>query len=87
MSAIKVKSLDDLLKNNTYPGRGIVVGLTPDNENSVFVYFIMGRSENSRNRIFQQHQDDITIYPYDKSKVDDPSLIIYSPVKKLKIIG
>ena len=65
-------------------GRGIVIGKSADGKKAVFAYFIMGRSENSRNRIFREEGDDVTIYPYDESKVKDPSLIIYSPVRTLE---
>lgn len=70
-----------LLKYNPYPGRGIVAGVSPEGK-SVFAYFIMGRSSNSRNRVFVKSADGITIYPFDASKVEDPSLIIYSPVRR-----
>lgn len=70
-----------LLKDNPYPGRGIVAGVSPEGK-SVFAYFIMGRSSNSRNRVFVKSADGITIYPFDASKVEDPSLIIYSPVRR-----
>ena len=75
--------LKKLLSENSYPGRGIVIGKTPDGEKAVFAYFIMGRSENSRNRIFIENGDDVVIHPFDASKVEDPSLIIYSPIRKL----
>ncbi len=81
MSIYKIDSLADILSSNTYPGRGIVVGKTPDGKRAAIAYFIMGRSENSRNRIFKEEGTDVTIYPYDESKVEDPSLIIYSPIK------
>lgn len=81
MSIYKIDSLSDILANNTYPGRGIVVGKTPDGKRAAIAYFIMGRSENSRNRIFKEEGTDVTIYPFDESKVEDPSLIIYSPIK------
>lgn len=81
MSIYKIDSLADILANNTYPGRGIVVGKTPDGKRAAIAYFIMGRSENSRNRIFKEEGTDVTIYPYDESKVEDPSLIIYSPIR------
>ena len=84
MNVYKTDCLLDLLKKNTYPGRGIAIGKTADGENAVAIYFIMGRSENSRNRIFKAEGEDITIYPFDESKVSDPSLIIYSPVRKLE---
>lgn len=78
-------SLPAMLKGNPYPGRSIAIGLTPDGTRAVILYFIMGRSENSRNRIFAQREEDVVIFPYDESKVEDPSLIIYSPVKSCKV--
>ena len=71
------------LTSNVYPGRGIIVGKTPDGKNAAVAYFIMGRSENSRNRIFEKQEGGIIIYPFDASKVSDPSLIIYSPVRTI----
>ena len=70
-----------LLKENPYPGRGIVFGQTPDATCAVLAYFIMGRSENSRNRVFVPDQGGIRTQAYDESKLTDPSLIIYAPVK------
>ena len=64
-----------------YPGRGIILGKSDDGKNAVFAYFIMGRSVNSRNRIFDVYGDDIRTKAFDKSLLNDPSLIIYSPVK------
>ncbi len=64
-----------------YPGRGILCGLTPDGKTAVCAYFIMGRSRNSRNRVFVENGRDLLIHPQDPSKVEDPSLIIYSPVR------
>ncbi len=84
MNVYQTYCLLDLLKDNTYPGRGIAIGKTADGENAVAIYFIMGRSENSRNRVFKVNGEDITIYPFDESKVSDPSLIIYSPVRKFE---
>ena len=81
MNVYKLDNLAQLLKNNTYAGRGIVVGKSEDGKNAVIAYFIMGRSENSRNRVFVQEGENVTIYPFDESKVGDPSLIIYSPIK------
>lgn len=71
------------LYQNSYPGRGIIIGETPDGENAVIAYFIMGRSENSRNRIFAPDGDGIKTKAFDESKMEDPSLIIYSPVRTL----
>ena len=84
MNVYETLNLTDILKVNTYPGRGIVIGKTADGKNAVSIYFIMGRSENSRNRVFKVNGEDITIYPFDESKVSDPSLIIYSPVRKFE---
>ncbi len=71
------------LCTNKYPGRGIIIGQTPDGENAVIAYFIMGRSVNSRNRIFVEDGQGIKTKAYDESKMVDPSLIIYSPVRVL----
>ena len=76
-------SMKDRIFGNPYVGRGIVIGKSQDGQKAVFAYFIMGRSENSKNRVFVENGDEVTIYPYDPSKVEDPSLIIYSPVKKV----
>ena len=78
------KSMKRVLAGNSYPGRGIVIGKSSDGRKAMFAYFIMGRSENSRNRIFKEEGDAVTIYPFDESKVADPSLIIYSPVKRVE---
>ena len=83
MSIYDVNNMGALIKDNSYVGRGIVIGKSADGEKAAFAYFIMGRSENSRNRIFTENGDDVTIYPFDASKVEDPSLIIYSPVRKI----
>lgn len=76
-------SLKDDLKSNSYPGRGIVIGKTPDGKKAVAAYFIMGRSENSRNRIFVEEGEGICTQAFDPSRLTDPSLIIYSPVRVL----
>ena len=81
MNVYEIDSLKDILSKNTYPGRGIVIGKTPDGKSAAIAYFIMGRSENSRNRIFKEEGENVTIYPFNESKVEDPSLIIYSPIK------
>lgn len=80
--AYEINNIGKLIKPNPYVGRGIVVGKTADGTKSAVAYFIMGRSENSRNRVFVEKNDEVTIYPFDPSKVEDPSLIIYSPVRK-----
>jgi IMP cyclohydrolase len=76
MNVYNVDNIEKLLSANTYPGRGIVIGKSDDGKNAVFAYFIMGRSENSRNRVFVEEGENVTIYPFDESKVEDPSLII-----------
>lgn len=76
-------SLKDDLRSNSYPGRGIIIGKTPDGTKAVTAYFIMGRSENSRNRVFVQDGEGIRTQAFDPSKLTDPSLIIYAPVRVL----
>ena len=78
---MKMLSLSEELKNNAYPGRGIVLGKTEDGKKAVAAYFIMGRSENSRNRIFVEEGEGIRTQAFDPSKLVDPSLIIYAPVR------
>ena len=74
-------NLEKDLQQNTYPGRGIVIGRSKDGKNAMIGYFIMGRSENSRNRIFAQEPDGIRTEAFDPAKLVDPSLIIYHPVR------
>ncbi|HJA70872.1 MAG TPA: IMP cyclohydrolase [Candidatus Lachnoclostridium stercoravium] len=76
-------SLAKELRENSYPGRGIVLGKTPDGTKAIAAYFIMGRSENSRNRIFVEDGQGIRTQAFDESKMKDPSLIIYVPVRVL----
>ena len=76
-------SLVNELQNNAYPGRGIVIGKTPDGTKAAIAYFIMGRSENSRNRVFVEDGEGIRTQAFDPSKLSDPSLIIYAPVRVL----
>lgn len=76
-------SLAQELQENAYPGRGIVLGRSEDGTKAVAAYFIMGRSENSRNRIFVEEGEGIRTQAYDPSKLTDPSLIIYAPVRAL----
>ena len=80
---MKMLSIEEELKNNSYPGRGIIIGKTPDGKKAVTAYFIMGRSENSRNRIFVEDGEGIRTQAFDPSKLTDPSLIIYAPVRVL----
>lgn len=81
---MEIKSLASELNTNSYPGRGIVVGKSADGKKAVIAYFIMGRSVNSRNRIFEPNdRGGIRTKAFDESKMEDPSLIIYNPVLKL----
>ncbi len=84
MDIYRVNTPEELLENNTYPGRGIVIGKTPDGTKAVAAYFIMGRSENSRNRVFTEKDGEVFTEPFDASKVQDPSLIIYAAVRSFE---
>lgn len=77
------KEISQLLKENNYPGRGIIIGCSDDGKNAVCAYFIMGRSVNSRNRVFTEQGEGIRTEAFDISKLSDPSLIIYAPVRVL----
>ena len=78
---MQLLNLTDILTSHPYPGRGIVLGRSADNTKAVIAYFIMGRSVNSRNRIFEATEDGIRTRAHDESKMVDPSLIIYHPVR------
>ena len=80
---MEMLSLEKELKENSYPGRGIVIGRSADGKKAVTAYFIMGRSENSRNRVFVEEGEGIRTQAFDPSKLTDPSLIIYAPVRVL----
>ena len=80
---MEILNIEQELKENSYPGRGIILGKTPDGTKAVAAYFIMGRSENSRNRIFVEDGEGIRTQAFDPSKLVDPSLIIYAPVRVL----
>ena len=80
---MKTLNIYDELKSNSYPGRGIVIGKSADGKSAVTAYFIMGRSVNSRNRVFTETEDGIKTEAADPSKLSDPHLIIYSPVRVL----
>lgn len=84
MGIYDISKISDLLSTNTYPGRGIIIGKSSNGKKAVFAYFIMGRSENSRNRIFTIKNDSVFTEPFDSSKVEDPSLIIYAAVRKIR---
>ena len=81
---MQLMELNTLLKENSYPGRGIVLGLDETGKKAVVAYFIMGRSENSRNRVFVEKDGGIITKAFDESKMVDPSLIIYAPVRLYK---
>ncbi len=80
---MKMISLEQELKGNAYPGRGIVIGKSQDGRKAVAAYFIMGRSENSRNRVFVEDGQGIRTQAFDPAKMTDPSLVIYAPVRVL----
>ena len=83
MNVYETYDIAALLKGNTYPGRGIILGTSEDGETAIAAYFIMGRSVNSRNRVFAEEPDGIRTEAFDPSKLSDPSLIIYHPVREL----
>ena len=83
MNVYETQTMVQRLDGNTYPGRGIVLGVTPDGKRSVAAYFIMGRSVNSRNRVFVQEPDGIRTEAYDPALMKDPHLIIYHPVREI----
>lgn len=78
---MKLLDINNELHTNSYPGRGIILGCSEDGKHAVLVYFIMGRSANSRNRIFIETEDGIRTEAFDPTKMTDPSLIIYHPVR------
>lgn len=82
MNVYETKTMKERLEGNSYPGRGIVLGMTPDGRKAVAAYFIMGRSVNSRNRVFVQEPDGIRTEAHDPSLMKDPHLIIYHPVRE-----
>lgn len=84
MNVYKIHNIGQLIKDNSYVGRGIVLGKTPDGKSAVSAYFIMGRSQNSRNRVFVKRDGALFTEPYDASKVEDPSLIIYAAVREIE---
>ncbi len=82
MNVYEIGNFTDMLSQNAYPGRGIMLGITPDGTKSVAAYFIMGRSVNSRNRVFVKEPDGIRTEAHDPSLMKDPHLIIYHPVRE-----
>ena len=83
MEIYKINDIAELIRENPYVGRGIVIGKTANGKSAVSAYFIMGRSKNSRNRVFRQRDNALFTEPYDPSLVEDPSLIIYAAVREL----
>lgn len=84
MNVYEIKSVKDRIAGNSYVGRGIILGKTPDARCAVSAYFIMGRSANSRNRVFVKHEGDLFTEPFDPSRVEDPSLIIYAALREVE---
>ncbi len=84
MNVYAIDTIDQVIGGNSYPGRGVLLGKSADGKHAVTAYFIMGRSANSRNRIFVEKGEEVIIHPFDASKVEDPSLIIYSPIRKVQ---
>ena len=82
MDIYKISTIEELVATNTYPGRGIIIGKTPDGTKAMTAYFIMGRSDNSRNRVFTEKDGEVFTEPFDASKVQDPSLIIYAAIRQ-----
>ncbi len=81
MNIYKINDIGELIRGNSYVGRGIVIGKSDDGKSAVSAYFIMGRSANSRNRVFKEREGAIFTEPHDPSKVEDPSLIIYAALR------
>ena len=84
MSVKGTNLIKDLLSTNSYPGRGIIIGKSEDGTKAMIAYFIMGRSENSRNRVFERFEGGMRTKAFDESKLEDPSLIIYNPFELIK---
>ncbi len=84
MNIYEINDIGKLIEGNSYVGRGIVIGKSEDGKKACAAYFIMGRSANSRNRIFEEKGDEVYTAPFDASKVEDPSLIIYAALRKYK---
>lgn len=80
---MQTQNIATILKENGYVGRGVLMGRSPSGKKAAMAYFIMGRSENSQNRVFIEKGEELIIHPFDESKVEDPSLIIYAPVRVL----
>ncbi len=83
MNTFEKQTIAERLSGNTYPGRGIIIGKSKDGKSALIAYFIMGRSVNSRNRVFEMHENGMRTKAYDESKLSDPHLIIYNPYLRL----
>ena len=84
MNIYQINDIGELIRGNSYVGRGIVIGKTPDGTKACAAYFIMGRSANSRNRIFTEKDGAVFTEPFDAAKVEDPSLIIYAAIRQME---
>jgi len=85
MEGFKMRyDIEEILSSNPYPGRGMIIGCSKDGMRSIVIYFIMGRSENSRNRVFERTDDGIRTSAHDPAKMTDPSLVIYHPVREFQ---
>jgi len=84
MNIYRINTIEELIKENPYVGRGIIIGRTCDGSKATLAYFIMGRSANSRNRIFSEKEGEVFTEPFDVTKVEDPSLIIYRAIRSFK---
>ena len=84
MDIYRINDIAELIEGNSYVGRGIVIGKSEDGEKAAAAYFIMGRSANSRNRVFTEKNGEVFTEPYDVSKVEDPSLIIYAAIRQFE---
>ena len=84
MNVYKINDVSELISDNPYVGRGIIIGKSEDGKSAAFAYFIMGRSANSRNRIFAEKSGEVFTEPFDMTKVEDPSLIIYAAVRRFR---
>ena len=84
MDIYKINNIDELIAGNSYVGRGIVIGKSEDGKKAVSTYFIMGRSANSRNRVFSEKDGAVFTEPFDATKVEDPSLIIYAAIRSFE---
>ncbi len=78
---MQTQNIETILRENGYVGRGVILGKSPSGKKAAMAYFIMGRSENSQNRVFVERGEELVIHPFDLAKVEDPSLIIYAPVR------